>query len=118
MQLTVCRPPTMQRLLELLQDADQKGQPFGLVHFDGHGLRPHGEGEAVVMLETPAGDGQLAWTILHNRQADQARGSEDLAHQLRIRIDVSALPPASDADEVIAVVAEEAARLVDETTHT
>src|SRR5436305_987249 len=32
-----CRPPTLARMEEMLRDAQQSGEPYGLVHFDGHG---------------------------------------------------------------------------------
>ncbi len=35
--LTVLRPPTFARLQQVLADAKSQGQPFHLVHFDGHG---------------------------------------------------------------------------------
>ncbi|WP_307038364.1 tetratricopeptide repeat protein [Streptomyces canus] len=35
--LAVLRPPTLQRLEEVLAEAQAEGQPFQIVHFDGHG---------------------------------------------------------------------------------
>src|SRR5436305_1440460 len=32
-----CRPPTLPRMEEMLRDGQQAGEPYGLVHFDGHG---------------------------------------------------------------------------------
>src|SRR4051812_11532562 len=32
-----CRPPTLARMEEMLRDAQRSGEPYGLVHFDGHG---------------------------------------------------------------------------------
>ena len=32
-----CRPPTLARMEELLSDAQRRGQPYTIVHFDGHG---------------------------------------------------------------------------------
>jgi len=32
-----CRPPTLARMEEMLRDAQRAGEPYGLVHFDGHG---------------------------------------------------------------------------------
>ncbi|HEX4952450.1 MAG TPA: CHAT domain-containing protein [Thermoanaerobaculia bacterium] len=32
-----CRPPTLARMDEMLRDGQRAGDPYGLVHFDGHG---------------------------------------------------------------------------------
>ncbi|MGZ5326125.1 MAG: tetratricopeptide repeat protein, partial [Solirubrobacterales bacterium] len=32
-----CRPPTLARMEEMLRDGQRTGDPYGLVHFDGHG---------------------------------------------------------------------------------
>ncbi len=32
-----CRPPTVARMEEMLRDGQRDGEPYGLVHFDGHG---------------------------------------------------------------------------------
>jgi len=32
-----CRPPTLARMEEMLRDGQRAGEPYGLVHFDGHG---------------------------------------------------------------------------------
>ncbi|HET9212511.1 MAG TPA: tetratricopeptide repeat protein, partial [Thermoanaerobaculia bacterium] len=32
-----CRPPTLARMEEMLREAQRSGEPYGLVHFDGHG---------------------------------------------------------------------------------
>jgi tetratricopeptide (TPR) repeat protein/tRNA A37 threonylcarbamoyladenosine biosynthesis protein TsaE len=39
-ELTVLRPPTLEMLEHTLQTAVSAGQPFQVVHFDGHGLMP------------------------------------------------------------------------------
>jgi tetratricopeptide (TPR) repeat protein len=36
-QLDFCRPPTLARLGELLRDGQRAGDPYDVVHFDGHG---------------------------------------------------------------------------------
>ena len=36
--LTVLRPPTFARLSQVLADAKAQGEPFHVLHFDGHGL--------------------------------------------------------------------------------
>ncbi len=37
-QLDVLRPPTFERLGKTLRQAKNKGQPYHIVHFDGHGV--------------------------------------------------------------------------------
>src|SRR5207344_814823 len=32
-----CRPPTLARMEEMLREGQRAGDPYGLVHFDGHG---------------------------------------------------------------------------------
>ncbi|MBX7211537.1 MAG: CHAT domain-containing protein [Verrucomicrobiaceae bacterium] len=36
-QLDFCRPPTLKRMGEMLREAQQAGDPYDVVHFDGHG---------------------------------------------------------------------------------
>ncbi|HYK22093.1 MAG TPA: TIR domain-containing protein, partial [Pyrinomonadaceae bacterium] len=36
-QMDFCRPPTVSRMEELLREAERAGDPYDLVHFDGHG---------------------------------------------------------------------------------
>ena len=37
-QLDVLRPPTFARLVEVLREANSRGRPYHVVHFDGHGI--------------------------------------------------------------------------------
>ncbi|MGW6984866.1 tetratricopeptide repeat protein [Streptomyces sp. NPDC054932] len=37
-ELVVLRPPTLERLAEVLAEAREAGEPFQIVHFDGHGV--------------------------------------------------------------------------------
>lgn len=37
-EITALRPPTFERLQEVLTDAKAAGRPFHIVHFDGHGV--------------------------------------------------------------------------------
>lgn len=37
LRLDFCRPPTLARLEQLLRDAQVEGDPYDIVHFDGHG---------------------------------------------------------------------------------
>ncbi|WP_177246407.1 tetratricopeptide repeat protein, partial [Actinacidiphila alni] len=50
-ELVVLRPPTLKRLREVLADARAAGEPFQVVHFDGHG----------VFGMTPAASGPGGW---------------------------------------------------------
>jgi hypothetical protein len=76
-ELTVLRPPTFDRLGEVVRGAAEAGDPFHVVHFDGHGAmltrpiggggalpgsRPHmmdGPGEGVLAFEKPGGGADL-----------------------------------------------------------
>jgi tetratricopeptide (TPR) repeat protein len=59
-RLTVLRPPTYEQLARMLRDAKARGEPYHLVHFDGHGVwsengsRPGAHGYLV--FENPALD--------------------------------------------------------------
>jgi tetratricopeptide (TPR) repeat protein len=63
--LTVLRPATLEALHETLSEAMRAGEPFQVVHFDGHGLLPglggaapgttRREREAVLVFEKPDG---------------------------------------------------------------
>ena len=73
--LTVLRPPTFDALREAVKDAAASGEPYHVVHFDGHGAmlgrpagggpiagRPammNGQGEGVLAFEKPAGGSDL-----------------------------------------------------------
>ncbi|MEO7731076.1 MAG: hypothetical protein ABIY55_08905, partial [Kofleriaceae bacterium] len=37
-QITVLRPPTLARLAQVLVEARTRGEPYSVVHFDGHGV--------------------------------------------------------------------------------
>ncbi|MFI6151658.1 CHAT domain-containing protein [Kitasatospora sp. NPDC051170] len=41
--LVVLRPPTLDRLAEVLAEARAAGEPFQIVHFDGHGVFEHAQ---------------------------------------------------------------------------
>ncbi len=72
-ELTVLRPPTFEALHQRLIEAAANGEPFHVVHFDGHGVmlgrpgagpggRPammSGPGEGVLAFELPAGGSDL-----------------------------------------------------------
>jgi hypothetical protein len=74
-ELTVLRPPTFDALRQTVNDAAESGEPFHVVHFDGHGAmlgrpagggpiagRPammNGPGEGVLAFEKPVGGSDL-----------------------------------------------------------
>jgi tetratricopeptide (TPR) repeat protein len=57
-QLTVLRPPTFERLAAVLRDAHAAGEPFHLVHFDGHGVW---DGHGYLLFENPALEENREW---------------------------------------------------------
>jgi tetratricopeptide (TPR) repeat protein len=64
--LTVLRPPTFDALREVVTDAAAAGEPFHLVHFDGHGVMPGRSGSGGAAGARPgmmsaAGEGVLAF---------------------------------------------------------
>ena len=65
--LTVLRPPTFKALGETLASAAARGEPFHVVHFDGHGVmsgRPAGGGAVIggrAAMMTGPGEGVLAF---------------------------------------------------------
>ena len=64
--LTVLRPPTFDTLRQVLKQAADAGEPFHVVHFDGHGVMPgRSAGGGVVggrpAMMTGAGEGVLAF---------------------------------------------------------
>ncbi|MGH3822348.1 MAG: tetratricopeptide repeat protein [Pseudonocardiaceae bacterium] len=64
-ELVVLRPPTLENLAEVLSKAREAGEPFQVVHFDGHGvlngrLGTAGSG-APLVFESPAEQGVLVF---------------------------------------------------------
>jgi hypothetical protein len=63
--LVVLRPPTLDALTETLAEAAERGEPFQVVHFDGHGVlrRPAatGGGSVTDMFAGQADEGVLAF---------------------------------------------------------
>ncbi|MCD9902243.1 CHAT domain-containing protein [Streptomyces sp. MT29] len=65
--LVVLRPPTLDRLREVLTEAQGAGKPFQVVHFDGHGVFGQtsatgaGGGWGPVMYDAPGPQGMLAF---------------------------------------------------------
>ncbi|MFJ1595542.1 tetratricopeptide repeat protein [Streptomyces sp. NPDC088261] len=64
-ELVVLRPPTLERLGEVLTEAREAGEPFQVVHFDGHGVFGQASGAGVgwgsVMYQSPGPRGMLAF---------------------------------------------------------
>ena len=64
--LTVLRPPTFDTLRQVLKNAADDGEPFHVVHFDGHGVMPGRSASGGVAGQRPAmmtspGEGVLAF---------------------------------------------------------
>jgi tetratricopeptide (TPR) repeat protein len=56
-----CRPPTLERMKEMLRDGQQAGAPYGLVHFDGHGtFLPKAQTGALLFERPEDGSGAAA----------------------------------------------------------
>jgi tetratricopeptide (TPR) repeat protein len=54
-----CRPPTLARMEEMLRDGQQAGEPYDLVHFDGHGtFRPDSQMGLLCFEEPDDGSGE------------------------------------------------------------
>lgn len=53
-----CRPPTLARMDEMLRDEQRAGDPYDLVHFDGHGtFLPHSQIGALLFEKPDDGSG-------------------------------------------------------------
>ncbi|MEU7055106.1 tetratricopeptide repeat protein, partial [Streptomyces sp. NPDC046197] len=65
-ELVVLRPPTLEHLQQVLEQAREAGEPFQIVHFDGHGVfgqlaGPLGGAGRPVMFRGPGPQGMLAF---------------------------------------------------------
>ena len=56
-QVDILEPPTFPALKAALQRAREKNDPYGIVHFDGHGVYDRRVGLGALCFEDP-GDGQ------------------------------------------------------------
>lgn len=70
--MVVLRPPTLAGLEEVLAEAVQAGEPFQVVHFDGHGA--HGDGPDAVGALTFEGPRGGAHRVPADRVADALAG--------------------------------------------
>jgi tetratricopeptide (TPR) repeat protein len=50
-QIDFCEPPTLARLAELLEIAEESSAPFHIIHFDGHGYYEENTGSGVLCFE-------------------------------------------------------------------
>ncbi|HCT77522.1 MAG TPA: hypothetical protein DGG94_13045 [Micromonosporaceae bacterium] len=69
-ELVVLRPPTLDRLEQVLAQAMTDGAPFQVVHFDGHGMLIHrrgGEGVHLPALNGGGAEGVLVFEELDGR---------------------------------------------------
>lgn len=76
LRITTLRPPTFQQLMNELQKANSDGDPYGLVHFDGHGVFDE---EAAARFEQRAGflaferpDAQIGPDLVPGRKMGEA----------------------------------------------
>ncbi|QQM42200.1 tetratricopeptide repeat protein [Streptomyces liliifuscus] len=78
--LVVLRPPTLEHLERTLEEAREAGEPFQIVHFDGHGVfgeaPASGGGWPSVMFQGPGPQGMLAF--------EKATGGSDLVPAGRV----------------------------------
>ncbi len=64
-----CRPPTLVRMEELLREADHAGDPYDLVHFDGHGtFLPQSQIGALLFEKEDDGTGASAMDLVPAEQ--------------------------------------------------
>src|SRR5262249_46884951 len=58
-RLDFCRPPTLERMPQLLREAHTAGDPYDIMHFDGHGTFLPESGIGALCFEKPDdGDGK------------------------------------------------------------
>lgn len=78
-ELDVLRPPTFEQLSKVLRDAKAKGQPYHIVHFDGHGAYLEADKKKLMdllhrlgalMFTTPR-EGSHGYLLFENAQADE-----------------------------------------------
>lgn len=72
-RLTVLQPPTYTALEQALQKGDE-GQPFDVVHFDGHGVYDRRLGLGGLCFEDPGDEEKLEGRMVHLVHADQLAG--------------------------------------------
>lgn len=56
-RIDFCRPPTLARMEKMLAESDRRGEPYHVVHFDGHGTFLPEVGLGALCFERPDGPG-------------------------------------------------------------
>ena len=108
-ELTVLTPPTFPALEEALRRADEAGQPFDVVHFDGHGVYDRKLGLGALCFEDPKDTGKL------ERRGMQQVHAQKLAEVIRgYRIPLVFLDACQTARVEEDPTASVAAKLLDE----
>ncbi|HEV3468406.1 MAG TPA: TIR domain-containing protein [Pyrinomonadaceae bacterium] len=70
-ELTVLAPPTFGALEQALQSADEAGEPYDVVHFDGHGVYDPRVGLGALCFEDPNEVGKLAGRAMQLAHAER-----------------------------------------------
>src|SRR5215470_13665628 len=79
--LTVLRPPTFEALRQAITQAADAGNPFHVVHFDGHGVMPGGAGGGAASARRPVMMGSLGEGVL---AFEQPGGGSDLVRASKV----------------------------------
>lgn len=110
-ELTVLTPPTLGALEKALQRASDSGQPFHVLHFDGHGVYDPQHGLGALCFENPTDKKKLTMRRMQLVHADK------LANKLRdYRIPLVFLEACQTAQTETDPSASVAARLLEEGT--
>ena len=78
-ELDVLRPPTFEQLSKVLRDAKAKGQPYHIVHFDGHGAYLETDKKKLMdllhrlgaLMFTSPREGSHGYLLFENAKADE-----------------------------------------------
>lgn len=73
-RLAVLTPPTFGALEEALKTADEAGEPFDVVHFDGHGIYDRRVGLGGLCFEDPKDVGKLSGRAMELIHAERLAG--------------------------------------------
>lgn len=73
LQLDVLRPPTFAELSAVLRAAKAEGNPYHVVHFDGHGAFFDAEGRPASAFLTPPRDGPHGYLVFENPGVEKNR---------------------------------------------
>jgi tetratricopeptide (TPR) repeat protein len=108
-ELTVLTPPTRPALEQALRQASDAGQPFAVVHFDGHGIYDRKYGLGGLCFEDPRDSAKL-----HNRRMALVHADELAALLRDFRIPLVFLDACQSAQTEADPTASVAARLLEE----